>query len=952
MRAMQFTFVLAIVALFAGLAQATIVSKEEVERVARVWLANSNPQSAIQSSLELRGEDGSILGRVFEISPKGWVSVSCIRELAPIVAYSLEDNTFIHENIDGSIGTMLQNTLQECVEPFMREFGSLEYRPQGSVVEQYRHNYILWDSLLLNRETRVDGLMNAMLTTRWNQTWPYNAYCPIIDDEYTMAGCVAIAMAQIMKYHEFPIRGSLSTLGFRYIAPCCGLITIYNHDEYDWPNMPNIIHELSPQIEIDAVAELVYEVGVSCLMDYGVDASGAWEDRVPIALVDHYGYRDQVQHVLRESYSDIEWFEFIQNELNHTRPIFYVFYSSADTRHAMVADGWKVETIGGETNRWVHLNYGWGGANQRFFLLNEISVHRPEVDEIYCNIEPPEGWQRINPLNLISPTCAAWGDYDNDGYPDLFLGGNYWTYPPFQNTLFHNDGGSNLSLGGTIPRDVYGAAWGDYDNDGNLDLMVVGIGAGLFHNQGGGQFVEMSNDLGIPQNVGYSSVCWGDYNSDGLIDLLISTTQIGISVRILRNNGNSTPKFAETTPQILRGLGKVGSALWVDVDNDNILDLSLFGVGDNYELETLLFRGLGGGAYSDVTATSGVTVVSQTGSWGDIDGDGDLDLYIAGIGGGNLYRNNGNFTFSDISSSDMDDVASLLSRSGIFGDVDNDGDLDLYVTSTMLFGDCENVLFLNDGTGSMIRSLRDQDIRGNSPGGSSEVAAWADIDLDGDIDLVCDGWKDEHPLGWVYCYIMRNEGHLFGHGLNVQLQGTLSNAQGIGSVVTIGEGVGAQTRVLEGSSTGQCQSWLVPHFGIPTVGTPRISVAWPSGSNSIRPEALNETSFMSIAEISVVGVAEDVAANRMNKVRTYPNPCNGKAIILCEIPSGGYLEVDLYDVSGAHLAQLYSRSVLPGNVEVPIIFGNHERGELPSGIYFARVAIDGEYSYQKISYVK
>lgn len=928
-------------------AQATTVSLDEAEHVARAWLSSNAPESEIEGSVGLQGSNGLVLGRVFDIAPAGWVAVSQVRELAPVIAYSLDDESFGEVSLEGSIGELLKNTLQESVAPFVHKFGDLDYRPRGSEADEYGRNYSLWSSLLQGGALRTDGMMNAMLTSSWNQSWPYNAQCPQIDGQYALAGCVAIALAQIMRYHEFPARGALSTLGFSYIAPCCGLITAYNHDEYDWANMTDSIYSWSPQVEIDAVAELCFEIGVSCLMDYGVNASGAWEDRVPPALVDHLGYRDQIQHVLRENYGDVAWFEFIQNELNHNRPIFYVFYSEPDARHAMVADGWKVETVGGNTTRWIHLNYGWGGLNNRFFLLNEVSVHRPDVDEVYCNIEPPEGWQRINPLDLVHPKCAAWGDYDNDGYPDLFLGGEWGISP---NTLFRNVGGYNLTDDGTLPRYVHGAAWGDYDNDGNLDLAVAGAGVGIFRNSGGGQFAEVQNASSIPQGYNYSALCWGDYDSDGLLDLVVSSTEPGESVRVLRNLGSGTPRFSDTTPQELQGIGKVHAVLWTDMNNDGVLDLALFGVGNSYEFETKLYQGLGGGNYIDVTGTSGVNGYSQSGSFGDVDGDGDLDLYIAMAPGGQLYRNLGNFSFSEITSDDMEDMVSDFASSGVFGDIDNDGDLDLYVTATTILGDPENALFLNDGSGNMLRSLSDLDLQGNSPG-DRWVAAWADMDLDGDLDLVCDGWSVEHDLGWVRCYVMRNESMQFGHGLNVSLEGTRSNARGIGSVVTVGAGPGVQTRVLEGSSTGRCQNWVMPHFGIPTTGTPRVSVAWPSGSISVRPATPQEISQLTIAEISVVGVDDELRGVSQVKVQAHPNPSNGRAILSCEVPFGGRLEIDLYNIAGAHLARLYSHTVSPGGVDVPIAF-NHGRGEMPSGVYFVRVSVDGECSWQKLAYVK
>ena len=229
---------------------------------------------------------------------------------------------------------------------------------------------------------------------------------------------------------------------------------------------------------------------------------------------------------------------------------------------------------------------------------------------------------------------AAWGDFDNDGRPDLFMGGyngtNYITQ------IWRNLGGgvfTNLEAGFT-PLDVSSAAWADFDGDGWLDLLVTGsspstgfnIVSQIWRNQGDGTFANINVPL---PGVYASSVAWGDFDNDGRPDLVLTGTTNGGTyavyiTQVWRNTGNGvfTNMHLPLPPY------SFGSAAWGDYDNDGLPDLLLGGQVYTGEY-TYLWRNLGNGSFTGVN--SGLPIASwSSASFADFDNDGRLDIGLAG----------------------------------------------------------------------------------------------------------------------------------------------------------------------------------------------------------------------------------------------------------------------------------------------------------------------------------
>jgi uncharacterized repeat protein (TIGR01451 family) len=282
----------------------------------------------------------------------------------------------------------------------------------------------------------------------------------------------------------------------------------------------------------------------------------------------------------------------------------------------------------------------------------------------------------------VAGGAAAWGDYDNDGKLDLVLIGSSSNGSIAK--IYHNTGSGFADSGIPLPG-LYSAAaaWGDYDNDGNLDLVLSGqdssnstVFTNLYHNNGNGSFSTVSAGFA---NVYSAALAWGDYNNDGSLDLLVagntvSSGSAGIT-KLYKNNGNGT--FSDSGIG-LQGIYS-GAAAWGDYDGDGNLDLVLSGSNSAYAPVTKLYHNNGVGNLSD----SGVALANLRGSaaaWGDYDNDGKLDLVLNGSDNVNtpitkLYHNTGSGSFSGSSSG----LPQAFSGALAWGDYNGDNRLELAI---------------------------------------------------------------------------------------------------------------------------------------------------------------------------------------------------------------------------------------------------------------------------------
>lgn len=333
----------------------------------------------------------------------------------------------------------------------------------------------------------------------------------------------------------------------------------------------------------------------------------------------------------------------------------------------------------------------------------------------------------ILPTGADSP--AAWGDYDNDGDPDLLI-------PANPTRIYRNNGDNTFTaLGTVLPAIFFGSAeWGDYDNDNDLDFIISGATTEypasspvirLYRNDGSGIFTEQANSF---QAVYYSSIEWYDYNGDGYIDLLITGAtgndpNFNPLSKVYKNNGNGTFTVQAIT---LTGVWK-GDARWGDYDNDGDPDIALGGVLDYNEGHNILkiYRNNGNNSFTEQNTLAGYPKMSV--SWGDCDKDGDLELLISSYFGVLILQQDPDGMFqkySDVNYPAFQDAPGVE-----WCDYDNDGYLDIIATKPGLNTEIYRNTFSSGGT-----FMRQDDESFSSTG--YRFISTADYDNDGDIDFV------------------------------------------------------------------------------------------------------------------------------------------------------------------------------------------------------------------------
>lgn len=361
-------------------------------------------------------------------------------------------------------------------------------------------------------------------------------------------------------------------------------------------------------------------------------------------------------------------------------------------------------------------------------------------------------------IDLQSAETIAWADYDRDGDPDFYFCG-LTALPSAQYTckVYRNDGDGSFHDIGIPDLAITGGAvsWADYDNDGDLDLLVSGedriakhARAVLYRNLGADTFAATQTlmDVDFSGRSGFhsypTSSSWGDYDNDGDLDLLFSGFDASYNsvLKLFRNTGGV---FADSGVSLAPLDVHASDTAWGDYDGDGDMDFMVSGwtytnVGYGFVAEFRLYRNNGDGSFA-LVPTSIPGMVGEL-AWGDYDNDGDLDIFIAGHDHNynyysRIYRNNGGDSFGDIGAP-FQPVGSSESSSLDWGDMNNDGRLDALlvgvvgVTVTPYNLSC---VYLNDGAAAFT------DINAALLGVAPGAARWADYDRDGDLDVMIAG---------------------------------------------------------------------------------------------------------------------------------------------------------------------------------------------------------------------
>ncbi len=532
-------------------------------------------------------------------------------------------------------------------------------------------------------------------------------------------------------------------------------------------------------------------------------------------------------------------------------------------------------------------------------------------------------------------------DLNGDGFDDIFIsngpsGGQ-------NNQLFLSNGNGTF---GTIFNDPItqdqgasdGASFADVDNDGDLDAFVVtwyGERNYFYRNNGDGSFTFESSTAHTGNGT-YSETCaWGDYDQDGWLDLYVTnSTDFVVNAAVTKRNqlwhnlGDGTFERI-TTGAPVSDADISRSVQWIDYDQDGDTDLFV----SNEENERNRLYENNNGTFTNVSNPVTSVVRSSTGSsWADIDNDGDLDLFVANFSNqdNQIFRNNGDGSFTAINSGPQsnDDGCSFGSA---FGDFDNDGDLDLFVTNGFCGNGLQNFLYKNNGSGSFSRD--DSSIEDLSTQ-CSFGAAWGDYDNDGFLDLIVANCKGSNSQSQPRNTLLHNLGN-DNNWIKFRLEGRVSNRSAIGARIRLKAQIDGdevwQTRVISAQTGYNGQNSLTAHFGLKDANVvDSVEVYWPSGLISRRGPLGIGTTYELLEPTT--NNASGLNTNRPS-IRVAPNPVQDQLYVeIDEQLKQGESQIELVDASG--------RVVLKQAFQ-PLNAINLFVGHLPPGMYVLHLTQSG-----------
>jgi len=485
----------------------------------------------------------------------------------------------------------------------------------------------------------------------------------------------------------------------------------------------------------------------------------------------------------------------------------------------------------------------------------------------------------INREEFGPGVCVA--DFDGDGWQDIyFVNGRdlYHRGISVWNALYRNNGDgtfTDVSDKAGVPGTGYGlgCAWGDYDNDRFPDLYVTQYGRNvLYHNNRDGTFTDVTDKAGVAgTEFGtqfHAGATFLDYDRDGRLDLYVGgyvalgpdgprycnlggarsscppSAYHGSPDVLYHNNGDGTFTNVTRAANIYQPGGKNLSVGAADYDNDGWPDIFVANDG----LYAYLYHNQHNGTFAEVGLPAGMAVAGQGQimaamciSLGDYDNDGWLDLYISDFqkSSDHLWHNSGKGFFDEVSGPAGITVPTreVLSFGGGFFDYDNDAWLDLFIANGHVYPEVEqvtpevrykqlNTLFHNEGNGKFVETTK-QAGRGLQTPRVGRGVAFADFDNDGFVDLVVANNGDP-PL------LLHNSGGNGNHFLNFKLVGTKSNRDGMGARVRVVAGGTSEIREIAGGGSYLSQSDLRANFGLGKAAKAEtVEIQWPSGQHQV-----------------------------------------------------------------------------------------------------------------------
>ncbi len=662
---------------------------------------------------------------------------------------------------------------------------------------------------------------------------------------------------------------------------------------------------------------------VSAVVLFTSDGGDSWETKYTTSCLKEWGWKisfptPNVGYVALESENDqayvlktkdggLTWEEKLVGSNLIMQGIGFVNENTGWVgTHFRKTDRSYVTTDGGET--WQEADFG--ERINRFHALSEnlayavgATIYKYSPDEIAKFQDTNAGLSGLSGAE----NQMQWGDYDNDDDLDLFVSGE--ETPSFQKFagIYRNDNGNFAKIDASLDGvNIGNAKWGDYDNDGDLDLLLSGSGENgattkIYKNTNGA-----FDDIAAPlEAVIFSVVDWVDYDNDGDLDVFISglSTRLGPLTRIYQNNGG---EFSEITAALLNVFDAADD--WGDYDHDGDLDLLLLGQSSpgNVPPSILVYRNENGRfALSSISITGITEQGIGSARWGDYDNDGDLDILL----GTRLYRNDDG-AFANISFRFGE-----TGKDAEWGDFDNDGDLDILQSSG------PGIIRNNNGNFEFLLTTI-------SPQQASAMA-WGDFDKDSDLDVAVAGALNLAEEIFAL-KIYRNETSMintppttpFALSTRVEADSVILSWQKATDPETPQPGLSYNLRV--GTSPGGVEI-VSPHANVASgfrkiadFGNAGNSAAWklrnlPEGVYYWSVQAIDqgflgspfaEEKTFTIGTTAVEEAEDSNIPKEYSLAQNYPNPFNPVTTIEYALPKHAQVTLGIFNLAGEEVATL------------------------------------------------
>ena len=348
--------ILALLLMVAMPMMAERVSPETARKVATTFLNNNGAKSAQLTDLSKAAGFANLY--IFN-GEEGFVVMAADDCVQPILGYSLTGN-FVVENMPENVHGWLQGYSDEIQY-------AIDSKAKATSETAKRWKDLMDGNTKVERATTIVG---PLVQTIWNQSTPFNNLCPTLDNKKTVTGCVATAMAQVMKFWNFPVTGTGS---HSYSWNSQTLSADFGSTTYDWANMKNSYNSSYSDEEAIAVATLMYHCGVSLEMGYDYSQQGtshhgssASTYNVIYALQTYFSYAPFMQYKSKDDYGDELWIDMLKKELNDGRPLQYRGSDAGGNGgHSFVCDGYDSDDN-------FHFNWGWGSYCDGYYSVNDM----------------------------------------------------------------------------------------------------------------------------------------------------------------------------------------------------------------------------------------------------------------------------------------------------------------------------------------------------------------------------------------------------------------------------------------------------------------------------------------------------------------------------------------------------------------------------------------------------